>query len=82
MIMFLSARMLLSVLAPHLVLCLGRPQVRRLALLLADVHSVAGVVLLNLHALHLLLDGFHGWRLEDGDGGWRWRMEMEDGVGG
>ena len=58
---------------PDLVLRLGRPDVGRLALLLADVHPVAGVVLLHLHALHLLLDGFHGWRVEDG--GWRWRME-------
>ena len=31
-------------------------------------------------------DGDGGWRwrmeMEDGDGGWRWRMEMEDGDGG
>ena len=70
---FPKASMLMFVLVPYLVLCLGRPEVGRLALLLADVHPVAGVVLLHLHALHLLLDGFHGWRVEDG--GWRWRME-------
>ena len=31
-----------------------------------------------------LQDGGWRWRMEmeDGDGGWRWRMEMEDGDGG
>ena len=31
-----------------------------LALLLADIDAVAGVVLLHLHGLHLLLDRLHG----------------------
>merc|ERR1719357_947527 len=44
----------------HLVLGLGRPQLGSFALLLANVHAVAGVVLLHLHSLHLLFDGFHG----------------------
>ena len=47
-----------------------------LALLLADINPVAGVVLLHLHSLHLLLDGFHG---EVGIGG---GQEELQGVGG
>merc|ERR1719391_710376 len=43
----------------HLIFSLGGSQLGSLALLLADVHSVAGVVLLHLHSLHLLLDGLH-----------------------
>ena len=41
-----------------------------LALLLADVDPVAGVVLLHLHRLHLLLDRLHVENsAENGDGG-------------
>ena len=46
------------------------------ALLLADVHPVAGVVLLHLHGLHLLLDGFHGEAVVGGG------EEEWQGVGG
>merc|ERR1719391_1971648 len=44
----------------HLIFSLGGPQLGSLALLLANIHSVASVVLLHLHSLHLLLDGLHG----------------------
>ena len=47
-----------------------------LALLLADIDPVAGVVLLHLHGLHLLLDGFHGEAVVGGG------EEELQGVGG
>merc|ERR1719391_397937 len=49
----------------HLIFSLGGSQLGSLVLLLANIHSVAGVVLLHLHSLHLLLDGLHGdWPVE------------------
>ena len=44
-----------------------------LALLLADVNPVAGVVLLHLHRLHLLLDRLHPGVIE-------WAMRSADGT--
>merc|ERR1712172_276882 len=44
----------------HLILSLGGSHLGSLALLLTNVHSVASVVLLHLHSLHLLLDALHG----------------------